>query len=408
MSRKQKIITFFVGLVILTSIFAVAIHTLTANNTIGTDFLVFYLAGRSSFIEGQGPYVAENNLISQLSINDRPADPTEDQLTFSYPPYVLLAILPLVYLPFTWAQAIWMGLLLVLLVMLPMFMLPRAPRWAIATIFLLYPFTFGLILGNFAVPIGIFLVAVYLVIFHTQEDSNGLADTLAGICLAWCTAKPQFSWLIILFLLVAALKFRRWRLIASFSIATVIFLGISFIILPTWPMDWINQVAFYAQTNRTLLHLTLLLQLVFSESITNILTPILASLGLIWTGYMLWRWWQGKSTALNTLCWVALISYLVHPRGVAYEQITFLIPFLIWIFTPEKNSNNTKRVITWIIAIITSWLGFYSSRFASSIHALPEWILAFYIIWMGIYLNFWQKNDPSTKQPFASSLKTIR
>ncbi|KPL76127.1 hypothetical protein ADN00_12370 [Ornatilinea apprima] len=393
MSSSQKYLTFFVGLLLLTAILAVAIHTLTAGNTIGADFMVFYLAGRSSFIEGNGPYTAENNLLSQLAINERPADPSEDQLTFSYPPYVLLAIFPLVYLPFTWAQAVWMALLLVLQILLPLFLFPRAPRWAVATSFLLYPITLGFILGNFAAPIGVFLLAVYAVLFNQEQSPSHIADALAGMGLAWCTAKPQFSWLIILFLLLAALKQRRWWLLGAFSCAMVTFLAASFLILPSWPVDWVSQVLYYAQTNRTLLHLTLLLQLVLPGPLSTALTPVLVGLALIGAGFVLYRWWQGKTSALAALSWVALITYLVHPRGVAYEQITFLIPFLLWVFTPAAPRLTLTRGMSWILAIAASWLGFYGARFASGYYALPEWILAFYVLWMILYLTHWQKAE---------------
>jgi hypothetical protein len=149
------------------------------------------------------------------------------------------------------------------------------------------------------------------------------------------------------------------------------------------------------------------MQLVFSETVTNLMTPVVVVLSLVWIGYVFRSWWQGKISSLAALCWVTLVTYLVHPRGVAYEQITFLIPFLIWMFTPEQTPTKSHRPIAWIIAIAASWLGFYGSYYASGYYALPEWILAFYIIWMVVYLKFWHKADLYSLKTMTPPINTV-
>ena len=58
-TRSSNLI--FAGIVLVIILFfAFAIHFIMADNIVGNDILVFYLAAKSSFIDGQGPYLSEN------------------------------------------------------------------------------------------------------------------------------------------------------------------------------------------------------------------------------------------------------------------------------------------------------------------------------------------------------------
>ena len=56
------------------------------------------------------------------------AQPGEDYLTFSYPPYALIPVWILVFLPFQWAQAIWMATLIIGFVFGLILLFPQAPK----------------------------------------------------------------------------------------------------------------------------------------------------------------------------------------------------------------------------------------------------------------------------------------
>ena len=244
--QNQQLIIFLVLIVFIVALLSFAIYTVTAGNTVGTDILVFYLAGRSSFIDGQGPYIASNFVLSQIMVYGHRAGAGEDPLIFGYPPYVLFPLTPLFFIPFQWTQAIWLALLLVATILIPLLMFPHSPRWLPATIFLLYPFSFGLLMGNFAVPIGIIILAVFGYLFLFEKASPSI-DFIAGVALAWSTAKPQFIWLFLVFYFIAALKLKRNWLIYGFITAIIIFLLISFVVSPSWVTDWWLQVQNYTQ-----------------------------------------------------------------------------------------------------------------------------------------------------------------
>jgi hypothetical protein len=65
------------------------------------------------------------------------------------------------------------------------------------------------------------------------------------VWLALSTVKPQVVVLLVPFLLLWALRRRRWGLMAGFGGAMAVLGGTSFALVPTWVTDWLGQVAQY-------------------------------------------------------------------------------------------------------------------------------------------------------------------
>ncbi|MHB8135755.1 MAG: hypothetical protein ACYDH1_16215 [Anaerolineaceae bacterium] len=184
----------FAGIVlILIALLAVGIHFFSEGNTVGNDILVFYLAAKSSFLDLQGPYLSENAMLSQLLSYGKLAKPGEDYLTFSYPPFALLPILPFIFFTFDWVQAIWLSILIISLILVMIACFPNSPRWILMSIFLFYPFAFGLLMGNFVIPIAIILIANIKLLFFNKENHSKWIEIVLASLLAWTTCKPQFS-----------------------------------------------------------------------------------------------------------------------------------------------------------------------------------------------------------------------
>ncbi len=171
-NHNRQILLFLLFLIFVIALFSYAIYKVTAGNTIGTDIFVFYLAGRSSFIDGQGPYVPDNYLQSQILTYGHAATIGEDPLIFGYPPYSLFPLLPLFFIPFEWTQAIWFALLFMCVTLIPFLVFPDSPRWLPPTIFLIYPFSFGLLMGNFAVPIGMITSGCLWLLFQHGKGKS--------------------------------------------------------------------------------------------------------------------------------------------------------------------------------------------------------------------------------------------
>ena len=382
-NHNRQILLFLLFLIFVIALFSFAINKVTAGNTIGTDIFVFYLAGRSSFIDGQGPYVPDNYLQSQILTYGHAATIGEDPLIFGYPPYSLFPLIPLFFIPFEWTQAIWFTLLFICVTLIPFLVFPESPRWLPPTIFLIYPFSFGLLMGNFAIPIGIITLAVYGYFFNMVK-ANRFIDLLTGVALAWCTAKPQFIWIFLIFFLFAAIKQKRIWSIYGFFGSLAAFLPLSFVVSATWLVDWWEQIKNYAQFNQTVPHLIQILNLVFNKNTALVIAGLFSLILLGWFVVTIVQWYQGKKKPFQVLCWAGLISHLFYPGGFAYEQIIFLIPFMIWLFQTGKKKPKITLFL-WISSIFISWIELIQFRLMPDRIMFNEWLFIFYLVWMVLF-----------------------
>ena len=383
-SKYSCPLLYFFIFLLLFILLSVGIYLSTTDNIFGNDFYVFHSASRALFIDEISPFSEQVEIANQFAIYGRPALPGENLMTFSYPPYALLPFLPLAFLPLKWAQSIWISFLFTLLLILPILSYPRIPRWALATAFLLYPITFSLILGNFAILMGTLILFILGYLLNSQHHSLK-TDILAGALLSFCTIKPQFSALFILFILLFALRKKRWRMIQSFFISLLSLIAFSFILLPTWPIEWYHQLIRYSESNQAIPHITIFLQLFTNQSTANILAIILTILMFLILVWMLRKWWDGSFSSINILAFIGFLTYFIHPRTVSYEQIVFLLPFLIWIFNLSPSSSALTKIIFWFAAILVSWAGFFASKAGWESLFPLEWIFLFYLVWM-VYL----------------------
>jgi len=379
--RKGARVTAAVLLPILcVGLLSFGIRSLTQGNTLGSDFYVFYLAGKS-IQNYENPYSGELEKQAQLSIYKRLARPGEDALGFAYPPYALLPVFPLLLLHFEEAQAIWMAVCILLMMTAVFVSGPRVPVWIILSILCLYPVSFGLILGNFAIPIAAILLIAYSLI--TGSKPLGVASQLAvGMLLAWITCKPQFSGLFVIALLLFSFQRRYSWVIHSFLFSASLFILLSFLLLPEWPALLADQLARYSRYNHTWLMVTFFAMQFFSANTSirlTILAVILLFMASIWI-FKIWK--QEKINDLTLFSWVALIAFLIHPRGKSYEQIIYLIPMILWV-AQHPSPRSWKVHLFWfgtlLFLAITSALSTVPGRPDS----LIEWPLAVFIFWFG-------------------------
>jgi hypothetical protein len=388
---KQTIIPrpfiFLLFFLLFTTLLSIGIYIATPENVFGNDFYVFHSASRALYIENNSPYSEQVEIANQLGVYGRLAQHGENLLTFSYPPYALILFYPLAFLPLKLAQSIWISLLFSLLLILPLLSYPRIPRWAMISSFCLYPISFGLILGNYAVLIGTLLVFIPGYLMYSK-DTSPKWDIFTGFLLAFCTIKPQFSALFILFILLYALRFNRWRLIQSFIVCFLVFIAFSFILLPSWPVEWYHQLFKYADSNQAIPHITIFLQLFLIQSTANLLSIIITILMFLVLLWLLVKWWKSNFSSLKILAFIGFLTYFIHPRTVSYEQITFLVPLLIWIFSNPPSIPTLTKIAFWFSAILISWAGFFAAKAGWASFFPLEWIFLFYLIWMAyIFLS---------------------
>jgi hypothetical protein len=94
-------------IVVLFALESVAVHHLfTARFPGANDFYSRWAGARALLIEGHDPYSLEVTAEIQPVIGVDPAKTGKGG--FAYPLYVLFLFWPLVYVPYDWAQALWM------------------------------------------------------------------------------------------------------------------------------------------------------------------------------------------------------------------------------------------------------------------------------------------------------------
>ena len=369
------IVVFILGLGLL----SFGIHSLTQNNNLGSDYYIYYVAGRTLFIDQLNPYSDAVATQVQLSVFKRLANPGEDQVGFAYPPYAFLPAIPTFWLPFDWGQAIWMALNLLALMSAIYLAFPRAKKWTAVSFLFFFPVSFALILGNFNILVTSIIVLAYGLLTSNQALARP-TQVILGVLLAWATVKPQFAWLFITFLLIAAVRKRFWPVLISFGAGMLMLLAFSFMVMPGWPAAWFERLSKYQVYLQTWLILTFYLKSFLSLKTAEMTTWIAAAACLGGTIWFYLQWWQGKLSDLVMMAWSGLLIFLFHPRGVSYEHITFLIPLLIWVCSANPLPHLAVTLF-WFGSLAASWVIFIISRSPAAPGTVSEWTFFLYVVW---------------------------
>ena len=351
------LITLF--LVVLITSLAVGIRASLGDVILGADLYTRWVGGRA-FLDGRNPYSPAVTLESQLGIYGRPAQPDEDQVAFAYPPHSLIWLLPIVWLDFPWAQAVWLALQLVLLAIVLNACSSNAPILFRFLPFFTYPIALGLILGNFSLTIGVILLLGFN-FFTKRGNLSPITQYSLGFSLALATIKPQLVWLSLFFLLALAFRRRYHRVWISFF-ASLAALGLAFLIfIPNWPADWTNQVFAYTAYDLGDPVIYTMLSIPLPSSLAVFASIFLGIILIGLTILFFLRWWHGKMIGLFLFSWCGWLTYLLHPNGMAYEQISFYVPMFLWVMQPEV--YRTKGIIWgWGLWLLLGWLAFLIGR----------------------------------------------
>jgi hypothetical protein len=210
-------------------------------------------------------------------------------------------------LPYAWAQAIWMTLLQFMLLAITVISIRlarwRPPPWLFLLTILWGIFFYNgaraIILGQFSVLVGL---ALLLALWAIDQGR----DAWAGVFLSITTIKPQMVFLVLFFLLLWALTHRRWRLIISFAISLAVLVVSSMALVPTWPLDFINNAIAYSDYVAFGTPLENLLHYLLPASVAAPLTPVLSALFFI---LLLPGWWLALFDLRFTICHLRFAIY---------------------------------------------------------------------------------------------------
>jgi hypothetical protein len=307
-------------IIIIIGVLTLVNFQFSKQNPGGNDFLARWNGAHEWLIHGNNPYTNKVSEIAQKMIYGRLANPLkgEDVAHFVYPIYSMLFFAPFALMDYTLARAVWMTVLEVAMVALTFISL-RLSGWKIKPISLAGILIFSIlwycsvrtiILGQFS-GINALLILISLLCIKTEHDQ------VAGVLLALSTSKPQMSYLLIIFIIFWAIRSSRHRIWISFFLAMIIMTVVGWLLLPGWPIGWIQQLMNYpGYTDRI-------------GSIVSIIAGVTpgikdqVSMGLmiVFYLYMVFEWLRTRGNDIPTFLWTAYVT-LVVTNFVAYRTAT--------------------------------------------------------------------------------------
>jgi len=410
--NKTTVIAIIFGLALFTATVVATYAAFTSRYPGHNDFLSRWEGARSYWVDGLNPYGDEASFNIQMIIYGHEAQPGEDLGLFVYPFYTVFLVWPLVYLPYAWAAAICMVVLEVCLLGAG-FLLIQMFKWRPATwllpflmvwLLLFYPAMRGLLLGQ----LGLLVYALEILTLWALAKDH---DRIAGVALAISTFKPQMGYLIVPFLLLWALRYRRWEFVRAFVIAFGILLAASFLLVPSWFGDWVKQVTQYPEYTQLGSPVWIVshwgelgidpatgLWGLRRQGIGDVLEVILiASCYLL----VLWAWVEvllRKKTErlMWTIALTLVITHLVAPRTASPHFVTFILPlvFLAKVAT-EKNRRRGNRYVglALLTLFILPWVHFFYTVVGEFEHPTVQVPLPFLFlaIMLFTYRLWWER-----------------
>lgn len=365
-SIRRHLSLVLIGLLLSLLLFAlhvVAVYTVFTSKYPGAnDFYSRWGGARAFWVNGLNPYSDEATLQIQQGIYGRPAKANEDPGPFAYPFYVAILIWPLVYLPYAWASAIWLSLLEAALFGAAFLTIAmyrwRPPVWLAAFtaiwVVIFYHGARTILLGQIA---GL----VYLGLALSLWALHRRADALAGIALAFCTIKPQMVYLIIPALLWWSWRQKRGQFLAYFGGTLALLVGLSLLLVPSWPLDFANQLLTYNS------YLALGYTNIGSPVwiISHVYVPALGKSGevimigvlLSLTGYAWWHY-RHQPQAFHWLVGLTLLTTnLITPRAATTNYIVLLLPlFLLFVSLSRRIPHgNIWVLVLQLVSLVGLW-----------------------------------------------------
>jgi hypothetical protein len=295
-------------------------YRFSVQNPGGNDFLARWNAAHEWLKNGRNPYSDEVSLSTQILIYGHPAVVAngEDLNQFAYPLYSLIFIAPFALMEYNLARACFMTLLELSMGVICLVSLKLA-QWKVKRITLIGLMLFAIgwycsvrtiILGQFS---GINALIILLAILAIQQKQ----DVVAGILMVLTTSKPQMAYLLVPFVFFWAFSTQRWKLILSFLISFVVIFGVSLVLLPDWPREWLRQMLSYPEyTSR--IGSTLSVIAGYTPGIEKQVNYFLHGAFYL---YLLSEWIRCKGKDIPAFVWTAFMT-LVVTNLVAFRTAT--------------------------------------------------------------------------------------
>jgi len=193
---------------------------------------------------------------------------------------------------------------------------------------LLYPTARSIILGQFTIPV---LALVALALWAMQRDR----DLLAGCSLALATIKPQMVFLLIPFLLLWALRWRRYRILGGFLAVMSTLLLLPSLLLPTWIPSLLAGLSRYQAYTSIYTGgrspLGILLDLLLLSRFYYWGTLLISLMLGTWLIYEWVKASVGRGDVSQALFLTIIVTLLLPVQTGTTNQVLLLLPLISWL-----------------------------------------------------------------------------
>lgn len=355
------------------------------------DYIEYWTAGQL-LKAGDNPYDFPKLHQKQLELDL----PHKFPIIMWNPPWLLVWMYPLLWLPFMESALVWLlvnaGLLILSATLIWRTLQgskgqrPVGIAWAACMLFV--PALMTLRMGQTS---SIILLGVAGFYFFACRGRCAAA----GACLALVTIKPHVVYLLGLAVVWWVVTERRWRLVAGAAATMLPTLAVLTLLWPGW---WSGYRAAMAEPPlywKTATMGGILRQFVFTEwPQAQFLPPILGSVGLF--GYLLLR--------RPTLDWKAMTGPLLllavptAAYGWAFDQTVMMLPYLTvvaWLVEPGALTSRQKAVVGTGLVLIGAGMVALNLREIPELYFFwPPWALG------AVYLYAWAvRRDPVPGEP---------
>lgn len=338
-----------------------------------SDFFPYWAAA-NLLVHGRDPY--STPALDEVFRTVRPVEyaVTDPRLRPPWalgPPWTLLMVAPLGWLPFEVASRLWLLINVVLMCGSVLAVRPRAVRgWPLVPLVIGWLFVPSLIV----LALGQIVVLVLVGSVACARALQGRRDGRAGAALLLALSKPQLMYLAAPAILIWAAWRGRWRVWAGLLGALILALGIFTIVRPGWWTGYLNYAGSYDFFRHAAATIGGVARAYLNTDVLRWL-GVLALPLLPWLTRLIDRGgvWTGVNVAL-------LIALPIAPYGWSYDQIV-LIPAIIQaaVWLPGIASRRTRLALWLLLAAI------YGMLFVMRVRGAGE----FLYVWVPLALGGW-------------------
>lgn len=365
------------------------------------EFLLPWAASRAWLLESENPYKGDHEVFLERIIqNSDFLGILPDNASLTTPLVNLFFYLPLSLFPYEISRAIWSTIIAICIVGIAYLSL-LISGWenssfekvgVILTFFLWMPSVYTIFRGQIT-PLIIFFILLGIFLMMKEQD------TTAGFILSLTIGSLPISIIIVLSLLIWSISRRRLSVLIAYFSGAAFLLIISLLLLPSWPMDWL-QIIIKTIENGDWLQTPLMLISSLLPGIESFLLIFLHSIVIFYLIVLLIT--IRKKIGLQFLWKISMILvlsvFLSIRSGVGW--LFFILPgtFLIFKFWSER-WRWKGRIITWafmLFIVFGSWLTNYPElNFVEQVTSpLVIFVLPSLVLISMIWIRWWALKIP--------------